>query len=124
VAPDRTVVHQAMLENDLLAPNAISAPVKTTLPEGIDGAPWDGWGILVCLAVSRIRTAKAERHCGDDGAPPPRRERPFCSLRRCGHDEVILALMACTGLCSGAKHYPFERGILAPESRLRRSADG
>jgi uncharacterized protein YeaO (DUF488 family) len=25
--------------------------------------------------------------------------------------------MVCTGLCSGAKHCPFERGILAPESR-------
>jgi DNA-binding transcriptional ArsR family regulator len=57
-------------------PSAISALVKTTFPEG-STAPRNGWGILVSLGREQDQNGETDRHCGDDGAPPPRRERPF-----------------------------------------------
>jgi hypothetical protein len=80
-----------MLEKDLLAKNDFGGG-EDHLPRRIDGAPRDGWGILVGLGREQDQDGETDRHCGDDGAPPPRRERPFCSLRRRAHDEVILAI--------------------------------
>ena len=71
MTPDRSVVHQAVFEKDLLAgTHVVTGEDHRT--GGIDDPIGDRWGVLIGLERQHDENAEAQDEREGDGAPPPR----------------------------------------------------